>query len=142
MAELPSLPSDLITLALADLRKAESTPGLTIDMSDWYVTDREGVCTVCLAGAVMAVTLGISAPQPAHTILPSSERYVDPVFCDPLRALNLFRTGHIHDGLLYLDCPWPRPDGLPSRVSIAPYGSPAFYSDMEAMVALLRSHNL
>ena len=56
MSELPDKPSELIRLALADLRKCEADPRYLIDMAQWHRPVTSELCHVCLAGAVMART--------------------------------------------------------------------------------------
>jgi len=71
--ELPHVMSELITIALKDLKKAEKTKGYVVDMSDWHSQDElecrtsgggdlirtEKVCSVCFAGSVMAFSLKV-----------------------------------------------------------------------------------
>lgn len=109
---LPKVMSKLIDIALKDLRKAEKTKGVVIDMDDWYVGDREvscilsgshltverhEVCSVCFAGAVMAGTLGRAG----------SKGYYEPIDfpgnADQLNALNELRCGNIADAAVDLD---------------------------------------
>ncbi len=49
---LPNVMSDLLELALNETEKAAAEPGVQLDMSKWYL-NRDGVCHVCMAGAVM-----------------------------------------------------------------------------------------
>lgn len=52
---LPDKPSEIVEIALHDLEVCENSPAYEIDMSRWYdTTIEEGVCRVCLAGAVLA----------------------------------------------------------------------------------------
>lgn len=69
---LPMKMSALIKVALKDIRRAERTDKIVVDMSDWFNPDNEvtcqtqsgaileeyKVCTMCAAGSVMAFTLG------------------------------------------------------------------------------------
>ncbi len=56
---LPDLPSELIRVALADLKACEADPDYRIYMNDWHVAATKNVfCEVCFAGAVMAKSLG------------------------------------------------------------------------------------
>ena len=57
MSELPDKPSEMIRLALADLRKCEADPAYGVDMGLCH-EPIDGVCYVDLAGAVMAQRLG------------------------------------------------------------------------------------
>jgi len=60
LSKLPSKLGDLIRLALSDLEACESTPGYLIEMDTWHkYSQNEDTCYVCLAGAVMANTLGV-----------------------------------------------------------------------------------
>lgn len=66
MSSLPDKPSELIRVALADLAKVEADPRYVVDMGMWHeplAPPFDGKCAVCLAGAVMAGTLGISAER-------------------------------------------------------------------------------
>lgn len=56
---LPRLPSLLIQIAVADLRKAEKDKRFKVDMSIFHTTrsQNDKVCCVCFGGAVMAGTL-------------------------------------------------------------------------------------
>lgn len=91
---LPDKPSALIRLALADLVKCERSKKYRIDMEFWHMPNSQ--CAVCLAGAVIAKTLGAD-----------SGRYVGPsdFLNDTYRklcALNAFRTGSCRAGFEYL----------------------------------------
>ena len=86
--ELPSLPSALIRLALADLRACERDDRYFVDMrSHGPITDGR----VCLAGAVIVQTLG-------DTDFAGYGSSVD----DALQALDCFRVGLIDVGLKWL----------------------------------------
>lgn len=54
---LPDQPSKLLELALNDLEQVENDPRYDINMGQWH-NPHETACSVCLAGAVMAGTLG------------------------------------------------------------------------------------
>lgn len=55
---LPRTPSRLIRLALADLAKCEEDPRYVVNMTTWHDGSTDELCEVCLAGAVMAQTIG------------------------------------------------------------------------------------
>jgi hypothetical protein len=57
--KLPTVPSQLIRLALKDLEEVEKNPSYKVYMSAWHQPQPEGPCLVCLAGAVMAQSLGV-----------------------------------------------------------------------------------
>jgi hypothetical protein len=96
MKSLPRTPSALIELALADLEKAENSDRYVVDMTTWHDGDRYG-CAVCLAGSVMAFSLGFDSDLPAE---PADIGGDD---MRALYALDCLRTGQIDDGLDYLD---------------------------------------
>lgn len=64
---LPSVPSELIELALRDLELTEADDRYRVNMDRWHELDGEDVCHVCLAGAVMAQTLQL---DPGDNIAP------------------------------------------------------------------------
>ena len=110
---LPTKPSELIRVALRDLRACEDDDGYVVHMCRWHwpTTDNRGrkVCSVCLAGAVMAQTLDVPREQPIFSmaqILGVARE--QPIFSleqcsgrvkDGLRALDYFRRGMISAGL-------------------------------------------
>ena len=90
MKNLPDLPSELIRVALADLKKVEQMPDeFTVNMAEWVVYSCDQ-CSVCLAGAVMTQSLGSN--QQNGMDVPSC---YDPTIADKLSALNYFRIGEI-----------------------------------------------
>ena len=54
---LPNVLSDLILVALNDLEAVKGIDGMGINMNQWVDVDN---CTVCLAGAVLVNTMGMS----------------------------------------------------------------------------------
>lgn len=90
--KLPDKPSALIRVALADLEKCEKDPRYEIEMDHWHQAN--GVCKVCLAGSVMAKSLGA---EPSKGFGPS-----DFDQDQKLRALDCFRTGWIKDALFLM----------------------------------------
>lgn len=92
---LPDLPSDLIRVALVDLRRCEADPRYKVCMYEWHIpgrdeTGRSDYCYVCLAGSVMAKSLGADKETYA---LPNN--YVESGEDVKLRAVNDFRSGYI-----------------------------------------------
>ena len=97
---LPKTPSELIRVALADLRACEDDHRYVVDMGDWHapITDDSGreVCSVCLAGAVMAQTLRVPREQPIYS---AGLRHHSRGVKDGLYALDCFRRGELKEGL-------------------------------------------
>ena len=92
---LPSTPSELIRLALADLRACERDDRYRVSMMCWHVP-LERVCQVCLAGAVLAQTLGV---EPHEGIGDADLEQYSGRVKGRLRALDRFRLGEISAGL-------------------------------------------
>lgn len=85
---LPDMPSELIRLALADLREAEKSPHYVVDMASWHQPTVGARCLVCLAGAVMAFSLGTNFDYDV------SPRHFPPDTGFKLNAINDLRTGY------------------------------------------------
>ena len=127
---LPNKPSELILLALDDMSKCLEIPDYQICMDVWHVTSDDGHCYVCLAGSVMAQTLGCKieesvgpyATYPEHT-------------ANKLSAINCFRQGNVADGFMKLNIKVGY-KGLPESMTVCPYDkSPEqFVKDMRLMV--------
>jgi hypothetical protein len=96
---LPMVMSELIDISLRDLARAEKTPGYAIDMVAWHcprsMTEYEivaSVCSVCLAGSVMAFSLGVAATV---AVVPDSRSMK--ANRAQLEAINLLRTGEVFE---------------------------------------------
>lgn len=63
MIELPRKLSALLRIAVEDAQKAEATPGYVLHMGTWHSPRHDGVCRVCMAGAIMAMRLGAPRDQ-------------------------------------------------------------------------------
>jgi hypothetical protein len=88
--KLPKKLSELIRLALTDLRKVERNKNYKVDMNTWHTPN--GVCRVCLAGAVMAGTLGA---DPTTVAAPSYYGRDS----GKLAALDEVRCGYLEDAI-------------------------------------------
>ncbi len=136
MTTLPDKPSELIRLALKDLEACERSPNYFVDMDTWH-KPLFGQCAVCLAGAVMARTLGIN--RDADVSPPDLGAATD----DRLSALDALRLGEIGEALVNLNIA--RPPEMPARVPMACYhdGDPAdFKNDMFELATLFEWHGL
>lgn len=134
MTTLPDKPSALIRLALADLRKVESMPETyRVDMDRWH-HPMLGKCSVCLAGSVIAQTLG---EDPAVDTDPDEIAADAEGFGDKLSALNSFRVGDTHWGIhtmLGVSAARDLPETLQAAL-ITPYATDpeAFHRDMSRL---------
>lgn len=114
MKTLPDKASELIRLAIDDLEKTEKDDRYKINMTRWHVPDYEDykVCSVCLAGAVMAQSLDAN---PYEWVSPSVYQ-IDVAL--KLKALNYLRymVGYcLEDGLALLDQTMPENLVLPDN---------------------------
>ncbi|MEN2980899.1 hypothetical protein P7L78_22160 [Tistrella bauzanensis] len=82
-----SLPSEAIRIALDDLARVEADDRYGIDMYQWH-KPTDGGCVVCLAGAVMATSLG----APVRDFLVPGD-FANRQIKDRLIALDYIRGG-------------------------------------------------
>ena len=133
--QLPDKPSELIRVALDDLKKCEASPDYEINMSDWHLPslNSEPICFVCLAGAVMAQSLGADPEEDAD---PSCFRRSR----SKLDALDAFRKGCVDGGLDVMGIDYPSiPDvAIPHYVE----GSEAFHMAMRGLADILEGAGL
>lgn len=98
--ELPDKLSDLILVALEDLEKAEASPKHIIVMWMWHLPRLgllDNLCSVCLAGSVMAFSLG------ANPSTPRTPGDYSHHINNKLLALNSVRGGDISLALETID---------------------------------------
>lgn len=87
LPEPPKKSSELIRMAIYDLLWVSKNPQYKIDMKEWH-TPSDGVCKVCLAGAVMARTLRVLPTEMSHA---SEQPYP---WREELLFLDCVRTNH------------------------------------------------
>lgn len=129
---LPDKPSELIRVALEDLRKTEKDPRYRINFKYWHSPEipygeETEFCEVCLAGAVIAQRGNVSPD-----IRTVSSDFASPTW-GKLQALDDFRLGDVAIGVENLDIP--ERNGLPPDREICTYDeSPQrFYRDMHKL---------
>lgn len=133
IGKLPGKPSELIRLALKDLAKVERSKKYKIDMTKWHAVWPQEVtkeiCCVCLAGSVIAKTLG-ATPDRSMTPGDFDEGMA-------LGALDYFRRGEIHEGFIALELPLSKK--IPVKIYICPYetNKKEFGKDMRYLIRLL-----
>lgn len=87
---LPAKASELLALALAELRRVEQDSRYRIDMKKWHIPSMDrSVCSVCLAGAVLAGHL------PPSEIVGDVDGRFDPETAVRLQAIDLLRCGAV-----------------------------------------------
>jgi hypothetical protein len=171
---LPSKPSELLKLALADVEAAAKTPGYKIDMGTWhsgtaansgYRGSGDGLCTVCMAGSVLAMSLKL---QPTTYVAGIKEPFesgrggvrainecgeqadiINRKTANALLALNEFRAGYLDAAYRYLGRK--RPASVPDFFEMQEDGDyetdangkvvngENFMSDMRKMISMLEA---
>lgn len=137
MSALPELPSDLLRLALRDLRMVESMPETyVVDMGHWH-REHMGKCHVCLGGAVLAGTLGLGADAEGLTALEADE------VRNKLLALDCLRCGEVGSAVAHMLPDRPMGTCPPDR-SVPEYGDGPedFHAAMEDLAAQLEDEGL
>jgi len=134
--QLPNKPSELILLALGDLKKVERSKKYEVNMSQWHKPN--GACKVCLAGSVIAMTLGA---DPTDNYLDGDLGFNRDTV-KKIYALNGFRSGDIDYGLNEINKSVKK--GIPKKMEVIPYEKNAtqFKNDMRKMAKLLKSKGL
>ncbi len=134
--ELPDKPSELIKVALEDLKKVERSKKYEVNMGDWH--EPNGVCSVCFAGAVMVKTLDCNYKKSFESHDFKRNIYIK------LEALDGFRRGWIRMALADMHISPNRYPGLINNVSVVNYkDSPLqFKRDMRGIVMMLEKAGL
>ena len=133
--KLPEKLSDLLQVALEDLRKAEASGQYRIDMLAWHSPLGE-MCHVCLAGAVMAFSLGADITE---ALVPEDyNAHTGGQFL----ALNSLRRGDVDSAVRHLsivdhDC-----SHLDRDVSAYSDDPKQWHADMEKLVKDLKEAGL
>lgn len=106
IGKLPTKPSALLTIALADLAASERAKR-TINMGTWC--DRESnKCSVCFAGSVMIGTLANT--KAVKDLLKGNQTNLEPwnfIEEEQLKALNSLREGELENAFNYLNLDFP-----------------------------------
>lgn len=124
MTKLPEKLSECIDVAMTDLELCERDPKYEIGMDSWHQLRFNDVCSVCLAGSVMAKTLGASTRDLAHP------RHYDEHTCERLYALNLVRLGGVGGALFQM--------GIDRPVEVKDRSVFTYHSNREAFKESMR----
>lgn len=131
---LPSKPSALISLALADLYAVERQQNVyEVYMGDWHLPIGTK-CSVCFAGAVMAKTLGES---PENATSPHS---FSSGTCNKLEALDYFRLGSVGEGFECMGRSWMKGQRFQRQIESYSVDSLKFKRQMRRLVRTLRAN--
>lgn len=134
--KLPDTPSQLLKLALTDLKKCERSKKFKINMNDYWYYQNKNTCFVCLAGAVMVKSLNIPTTYEGN-ITPFSLMF-DENIRRKLRAINSFRCGDIV--MAYSHFNRKMPDILPKEFLIRDYylNTREFKKDIQFLISELK----
>mgnify|MGYP007059427276 CR=1 FL=1 len=135
---LPDKPSELIRVALEDVKKVENTPGYKVDLREWNVVHSDGKCHVCLGGSVLVERCGAKKGEGLSKSLENGT--IDSVVYSKLTALDMFRLGDVEQGLSFLGI---TVDGLPEYLLVTDYiDRDGFFRDMENMARMFEARGL
>ena len=132
MARLPTKPSALLEVAMTDLGKIERSKRYGVHMGFWH-TGQE-VCEVCLAGAVMAFTLGANHDE----YLTAQDFHRFPGCGNQLRALDSFMGGYCRNASEFIGLGFYT--GAPFQLEVTPYKDDRrkFKRDMRKLITDMR----
>lgn len=137
--KLPDKLSDLLELALDDLAKTERLPRYVIDMATWHAPMLfSEQCAVCLAGCVLARTVGLDPMEDVGYMW----RSLGDEIGRKTDALEDMRVGDLHMALRNMRQKVPK--GLPETIDITPYATDRrrFKTELRQTVKLLREYKL
>jgi hypothetical protein len=99
MKSLPNKPSELIALTVKDMELCAQDPRYRLWGASWHA-QRDGRCLVCLAGSVMAQTIGV---EPSDDVSPASlleRQLITDIDRQKLVALEDLRNGFVRSFLI------------------------------------------
>jgi len=138
MKKLPNLPSKLIRVALADVKKVEGMNDFYIEMGCWHGKKINcNACAVCFAGSTM---VGSKESEDGNASITPDK--FDKKTKQKLLALNDFRLGCLYYGLLCMGIDIPKT--LPRHFNVELYGMHRvqFKTDMNKIADMLEAAGL
>jgi len=130
--EPPTLPSELIALALRDIKWVEKHPKYFVKMETW----RSG-CGVCFAGSVMTRRFKITDGRCTPCLFTTE-------WANAFWALDRFRLGAVTEGLRHLGIRLQFDDTEIFSVDVCPYehDPDSFKRDIGNLITLLQREGL
>lgn len=98
--ELPNTLSGLLRVALHDMRMCLIDPAYEVRMDYWYEPGE--VCCVCMAGSVLAQTLGFGTLYNKGFCLPELDSVLPRRLQAKLKAINYMRIGNFCSAFVML----------------------------------------
>ena len=118
--KLPYTLHEMLTLAVADARSIKRSDYLP-SYSDWHTPKEHGQCAICLAGGVLAGTLGVSPHSEAMPFL------LNNAYFRKLEALDSSRCGEWIDAFKHMHRVWPTGITYARLKSLPPPSNPLFH---------------
>lgn len=133
MKTLPDKPSELIRIAIADLKKVESMNKYTVDMGAWHDDDKmDSTCHVCMAGSVIACTLDKTGKEHWPNLSPYD---FDLDTESKLRAINYLRMGSVGRAFDAIGLNYDEGNKYMRDICQYHNGAEIFYEDMEQLAS-------
>jgi len=126
---LPDKMSDLLEVALKDLRRAERHPLFTVDMGVW-IQPRAVRCAVCLAGAALKFELDIKSIDQVISGNDAGRKAL---------ALNSLRTGSVSHAARFMGLDSKGYEPFDRSVSLYGVHRREFHRDLRQLVTDLRA---
>ena len=101
--EKATKPSQILAIALRDLRLTERNKRFVVNMNHWML-NLDGRCNVCLAGAVMANRYPNKCKAAGWTSTPEDFKGKDDTPCK-LDALDVLRVGNVKTAAAFMGVP-------------------------------------
>ena len=140
---LPDRPSAGIMQAIKDLKRAERTKNLRVDMGVWMLQEDDSLCAVCIAGAVMRFGQGRRLSSTGDACSPSDTS--GDKISGRLEAINEFRLSYVRRGVsTYLNIPSNELLKIRNKMRVARYetNKRKFYRDMNRIAKYLEGKGL
>ncbi len=134
-------PSVIMKIALDDLEACEKDPRYQIVMDTCHEA-YEDKCCVCMAGAVLAKSLGADIKFNAAIYFAHRFENPSPLY-GYLRAIDSFRQGYLAVGLMQLNVDI-RDSKIPAMIYVPPYQTQpaAFKVGILRVISTLQQHDL
>ena len=141
--ELPRIPSELLTIALSDLKKTINA-GIKISMNIWGRNVGTPNCSVCFAGAVM---LNTSKKKPNEYDGSFSNDYS--INEDQYDFLDNIRIGRLSKALMFLNIKLPKDEFTDRLGRVKGWkhfeecsSNEEFFEQIESVISFLKNNNM
>jgi hypothetical protein len=140
--ELPRIPSELLTIALSDLKKTIDA-GIEIYMDAWGCNIGKHNCSVCFAGAVMLNTGNKKTDYEGDFLNDTS------INQDQYNFLDYVRIGSLYGALMFLNIKLPHNEFTDTLGRIRGWkqfdecsSNKEFFEQIESLISFLKNNDL